>query len=90
MSLNSQGNTTAPIQSRADFPEAVAKLREMKEEAVEPGCKFDSTVGPDRQIRQRQWQQFQPQNELSTVHATTHTSDPSIPSTEKLVACFVD
>ena len=28
---NSHGHNTAPLQSRADYPEAIAKLRDMKE-----------------------------------------------------------
>ena len=42
--MNSQGDITAPIQSRADHLEALAKFREMKKEAVEAGYKFDPII----------------------------------------------
>ena len=50
MSLNSPGNTTAPVQSRADCPEALAKIREMNKEAIEAGYNIDPIIEPDRQI----------------------------------------
>ena len=53
-SSNSQGRDAASIESGADNPEAMAKIREMTEEAVEAGYKFDPLIRPDLQIRQRQ------------------------------------
>ena len=51
-SLNSHRNTTAPIQSRADFPQALAKLCAMKKEAAESGPillpSFDMIFKSDR------------------------------------------
>ena len=52
----------------------------MKKEAVEAGYKIDPTMGPDRQIRQRRWQQFQRHPEHPTGDAATGASDPYISS----------
>ena len=50
INLHSQGSNTAPALSRADYTEAVAKLRVMKKEALAAGHKFNRVVGADRQI----------------------------------------
>ena len=76
-SLNSQGNTAAPLQSRADFPQALAKRRKMKKEAAEARHQFVPIIRPDLQIRKRQGQQFQRHNERSTGHAMTGTTQPA-------------
>ena len=64
-SLNSQGNTTAPIQSRADYPEALANLGKMRKEAAEAGYKFNPVIRPDLQIRQRLGQSRPNRNDRS-------------------------
>ena len=90
LSSNSQGRNTAPSQSRADYPEAIAKLSEMKKEAVEAGYKCDPIIRRDLQIRQRQGQPFQKHHEPPTGHATTGTTDLYTSSTEKPVAFPAD
>ena len=67
MSLNSQGHTTAPIQSRVDLPQALANIRKMNKEADEVGHQFAPIIRPDLKIRQRQGQQFQQLDEPPQV-----------------------
>ena len=78
ISLNCQGNTTSPIQSRGDSPEALAKRFEMIKETAEAGYTFDPILGPDRQIWQSQWQPFRRHDEPLTGHATTGPNVPYI------------
>ena len=78
------------MQSRADSPEALAKLREMEKDPVEAGYTFDPIIRPDGQIRQRQGQPFQQHNEPRTCHATTGTINQHTTSTPKPIARLVD
>ena len=58
-SLNSHGSNIAPNRSRADYPEALAKLRKRKKEVVAAMQKVNRTIGADNSTRQCRWQQFQ-------------------------------
>ena len=86
ISWNSQGNTTAPIQSRAEFPQELAKLCDMKKEAAVDGHPLAAIIRPDVQMRQRQGQQFQRHNEPPTGHATQYNRSANFKHGE---TCFV-
>ena len=88
ISVNSR-ETTGPIRSRADFPAAMRRFREVKQEAA-AGHQFNPTIRPDLQVRQRQGQQFQRYKDPNTHHAATELSDQATGSAGQPVVLSVD
>ena len=86
ISLNSHGSNSAPRQSRPDNAAAVAKLREVKKQAVAAGHMFDQSISDNLQVRQRQGPQFQRSEEPSADHAETKPHTKSTGGTRS-VAC---
>ena len=68
--LSSQG-LAGPNRSRADYPETLRKLRDVKREAAEAGHEFNPTSQADRHVRQHLGQQFQQQKDPVTDHGAT-------------------
>ena len=85
--FNSHGSNTAPALLRAEYPTAVAKLRDVMKEAVAAGHVFNSHIPVDVQFRQRRRQQFERSEEAHADHA--NTEELRTASTGTPVACSV-
>ena len=85
----SQGHNAALIQSRADYPEAMATLREMKRKPSKQDAKF-GPIDPISKFDSAKDNLCQQHDEPPTGHATTGATDKCTSSPVKLVACLAD